>query len=52
MKDDLKKLLLAERKHKRELAELRAMREKVARQVQPDQKVLKMLDEEIAKLLA
>lgn len=52
MKDELKRLLAAERKYKRELAELRAMREKVSRQVSPDQKVLKMLDEEIAKLLA
>lgn len=51
MKDELTKLLAAERKHKRQLDELRKMREKVARQTQPDQKVLKMIDEEIASLL-
>ena len=51
MKAELEKLVKAERKHKRELAELRAMRNKVAQQVNPDQKVLKMIDEAIAELL-
>lgn len=51
MKAELEKLIKQERKHKRELAELRQMKQKVAQQVTPDQKVLKMLDEEIAKLL-
>lgn len=51
MKKELEDLVKAERKHRRQLVELRAMREKVARQVQPDQKVLKMIDEEIAALL-
>lgn len=51
MKDDLQKLLKAERKNKRQLTELRAMRQKVAQQKQPDPKVLAMIDEEIAALL-
>lgn len=51
MKSEIEKLIKAERKNRRELAEVRSMREKVARQAQPDQKVLKMLDEEIARLL-
>ena len=51
MKAELEKLVKAERKHKRELAELRAMRAKVERQVQPDKKVLQMIDEAIAELL-
>lgn len=51
MKEELKKLVKAERKNKRELAELRAVRQKVSQQVSPDQKVLKMIDEEIAALL-
>lgn len=51
MKAELEKLVKAERKHKRELAELRAMREKVNRSTAPDQKVLKMIDEEIDKIL-
>ena len=50
MKDDLKALIKAERKNKRELAELRAMRQKVAQQKAPDAKVLAMIDEEIARL--
>lgn len=51
MREELVKIIKAERKSKRELAELRATREKVARQASPDQKVLKMIDEEIDKLL-
>lgn len=51
MKAEIEKLIKAERKSKRQLAELRAMRQKVAQQVQPDQKVLKAIDEEIANLL-
>lgn len=50
MKAELEKLVKAERKHKRELAELRAMRQKQAQLVAPDQKVLKMIDEEIDRL--
>lgn len=51
MKAELEKMVKAERKFKRELAELRALREKVSQQAQPDQKVLKMIDDEIAHLL-
>lgn len=52
MKAELEKVLLAERKNKRQLAELRALRLKLTReQVAPDQKVLKMIDDEIAALL-
>lgn len=51
MHADLEKMVKAERKNKRELAELRAMRQKVSQQKDPDLKVLKMIDEEIAKLL-
>lgn len=51
MREELRKMVAAERKHKRELDELRKMREKVSRQTQPDVKVLKMIDEEIAALL-
>lgn len=51
MKEELSKLVKAERRHKRELAELRQMREKVMRQKQPDAKVLAMIDQEIAELL-
>lgn len=50
MKAELAKLIKAERKHKRELAELRAMRQKVAQQKPPDPKVLAMIDEQIAEL--
>lgn len=52
MKKELEEMVKKERKNRRELAELRAMRSKVSSQVQPDQKVLKMIDEEIAKLLS
>ena len=51
MKSDLEKLLAAERKNKRELAELRALRAKTAQQKNADPKVLAMIDEEIARLL-
>lgn len=51
MREELKKMVTAERKHARELAELRALRKKVGQQKEPDQKVLKMIDEEIAALL-
>lgn len=51
MKPELDKLLKQERKYKRQLAELRAMRQKVAQQKQPDAKVLAMIDEEIAGYL-
>lgn len=50
MKSELEKLVKAERKYKRELAELRAMRQKVSQQKSPDPKVLAMIDEEIDKL--
>lgn len=51
MKPELEKMIKAERKFKRELAELRAMRQKVQQQKNPDAKVLAMIDEEIAQLL-
>ena len=51
MKAELERMIKAERKHRRELAELRGMRQKVQQQVNPDQKVLKMIDEAIAELL-
>lgn len=50
MKEALSKLVKAERKNRRELAELRAVRQKVAQQKVPDQKVLAMIDEEITRL--
>lgn len=52
MNQEIEKLLVAERKWKRELAELRALRERLARQVQPDQKLIAKIDQEIAKYLA
>lgn len=51
MQKELENLLSAERKNRRQLAELRATRKKVAQQKQPDAKVLAMIDEEIARLL-
>lgn len=51
MKKELEELLKAERKNRRQLVELRATRQKVMQQSQPDAKVLKMIDEEIAALL-
>lgn len=51
MKQELNALLLKERKWKRELAELRAIRQKLGAQVAPDPRMLKMVDEEIANLL-
>lgn len=50
MKAELQKLIANERKHKRELVELRALRIKVTQQKTPDPKVLKMIDDEIAIL--
>lgn len=51
MKQELMKVLQQERKYKRELAELRALRQKIMAHVNPDQKLLKMIDDEIASLL-
>lgn len=51
MQKELENLLKAERKNKRQLAELRATRQRVAQQKSPDAKVLAMIDEEIARLL-
>lgn len=51
MKPELEKLLLAERKSKRELAELRAVRLKLQQQVKPDAAMIKVVDDEISKLL-
>lgn len=51
MKSELEKLVKAERKHKRELAELRALRQKHLAHKSPDQKVLAMIDDEVKKLL-
>lgn len=48
MNEQLKAMVAAERKNKRELKELRDMRKKVSLQKNPDQKVLKMIDDEIA----
>lgn len=47
MNNELKKLMAAERKNKRELAELRELRKKQAQLKNPDPKVLKMIDDEI-----
>lgn len=51
MKAELEKLVKAERKHKRELAELRALRQRVSQHKSPDQKTLAMIDEEVKRLL-
>lgn len=51
MKHEVSKLLFAERKFKRELAELRAVRHKLGAMVAPDQKMIKMVDDEIAAML-
>lgn len=51
MNKDLDKLLKQERKHKRELAELRALRQKQATYMTPDPKILKMIDDEIDQYL-
>lgn len=48
MNEQLKALIAAERKHKRELKELRDMRAKHMKHKNPDQKVLAMIDAEIA----
>lgn len=48
MNEQLKAMVAAERKNKRELKELRDMRKKVSQQKNPDPKVLKMIDDEIA----
>lgn len=50
MHTELEKLIRNERKNKRELLELRALRAKTAQHKNPDPKVLKMIDEEIVKL--
>lgn len=50
MKQELEKLVKAERKNKRELAELRSLRQKVAQQKAPDHKILAEIDAEIKKL--
>lgn len=48
MNEQLKALIAAERKNKRELKELRDMRAKHLKHKNPDQAVLKMIDAEIA----
>jgi len=50
---ELEKVLEAERKNKRQLAELRALRQKVSHQVDSKDKtkMLAMIDEEIAAFL-
>lgn len=48
MNEQLKALIAAERKNKRELKELRDMRTKHLKHKNPDQAVLKMIDAEIA----
>lgn len=50
MKAELERLIAAERKNKRALIELRAFRQKVMEHKNPDQKVLKLIDDEIATL--
>jgi len=49
MKDELAKLISAERKNHRELKELRDLRAKIHQNKQPDQKVIAMIDAEILK---
>lgn len=52
MKPDLEKLLQVERKNKRYLAELRAVRKKLVGDSSPEAvRKLKMIDEEIASLV-
>lgn len=50
MNDDLKKLVAAERKNRRELIELRQLRQKAAQLKNPDPKTLLMIDTEIKRL--
>lgn len=50
MNEQLKAMVAAERKNKRELKELRDMRKKESQKKQPDPKVLKMIDDEIHNL--
>lgn len=52
MKAELEKLVKAERKHKRELAELRQLKHRLSQQASPDAKSVRMVDEEIARLLS
>ena len=52
MTTELEKILKVERKNRRQLAELRVTRHKLMQQKVPDQKVLKMIDDEIARLLS
>lgn len=47
MNEQLKALIAAERKNKRQLKELRDMRAKQLKYKNPDQNVLKMIDAEI-----
>lgn len=48
MKPELKEFMQRSRREQRELDELLKMREKVRMQAKPDQKVLAMLEDEIA----
>lgn len=51
MREEIKKMIAAERKHARELKELRDLRLKTSQQKNPDPKVLKMIDDEITTYL-
>lgn len=48
MNDQLKAMIAAERKNARELKELRDLRKKETQKKSPDQKLLAMIDAEIA----
>lgn len=48
MNDQLKAMVAAERKHKRELKELRDLRKKESQKTAPDKKTLEMIDAAIA----
>lgn len=51
MREELVKLVAAERKHARELKELRDLKKKMSQQKNPDVKIQKMVDDEIQSYL-
>lgn len=51
MHEELAKLVAAERKHARELKELRDLRAKLQQQKQPDVKMLALIDNEMKAYL-
>lgn len=52
VKSELEKMIKEQRKSNRQRLELEALQKKVQQQVNPDRKVLAMIEDELAKLKA